>query len=140
MDESNATRSTRSTSHYYQRVSSGGRYTRLGFGHSRRQQRSLLLEAQDPLIDPRQAFVRDLKLYLELCISQGDEVLMMGDFNETIGVERNPTSAMISELGLVNLILTRHPAPLPATYARGCKCLDYGFGTRKVVESLLACG
>ena len=104
------------------------------------QQRSLLLDAQDPLTDPRQAFVRDLKTFLEACISQGDEVLLMGDFNETIGVERNPTSAMLSELSLVNLMLTRHLAPLPATYARGKKCLDYGFAARKVADALVACG
>lgn len=40
------------------------------------QQWSLLLDGQDPLTDPRQAFVRNLKSYLELCISQGDEVLL----------------------------------------------------------------
>jgi exonuclease III len=104
------------------------------------QQRSLLLDSEDQLTDPRQAFIRDLKLYLDLIISQGDEVLLMGDFNESVGVERNPTSSMLSELGLVNLMTNRHPTPLPATYARGRKCLDYGFATRKVADALVLCG
>ena len=87
------------------------------------QQRALLIDAEDRLSDPRQAFIRDLHAFLQLCISQGEEVLLLGDFNESIGNERNPTSStMLSGLGMVNLMLTRHQTPLPATYARGQKC------------------
>ena len=57
-------------------------------------------------------------------------------------MERNPTSAVLSELGLINLMLTRHSTPLPATstYARGRKGLDNGFATSHVVQALEACG
>ena len=104
------------------------------------QQRSLLLDSEDRLSDPREAFLRDLNAYLQSCKTNGEELLVMGDFNERIGVERNPTSAILSELGLINLMLTRHSTPLPATYARGRKCLDYGFATNHVVQALEACG
>ena len=111
-----------------------------GMVTSATQQRSLLLESDDCLSDPRAAFIRDLTVYLQECVSKGDELLVMGDFNERIGVERNPTSAMLSEFGLVNLMLSRHSAPLPVTYARGRKCLDYGFATAHVAQALVACG
>jgi exonuclease III len=111
-----------------------------GIVTSATQQRSLLLESEDRLSDPREAFLRDLKTYLKECVLKGDELLVMGDFNERIGVERNPTSSLLSEFGLVNLMLSRHPAPLPVTYARGRKCLDYGFASSHVVQSLVACG
>jgi hypothetical protein len=101
------------------------------------QQRSLLLESEDRLTDPREAFLRDLKVFLQECVSKGDELLVMGDFNERVGVERNP---LLSEFGFVNLMLSRHSAPLPVTYARGQKCLDYGFATAHVAQSLVACG
>jgi exonuclease III len=111
-----------------------------GIVTSATQQRSLLLEAEDRVTDPRAAFIRDLRMYLQGCVSHGDELLVMGDFNERIGVESNPTSAMLSEFGLVNLMLSRHQTPLPVTYARGRKCLDYGFATTHLVQSLVACG
>ena len=111
-----------------------------GMVTSATQQRSLLLESEDRLSDPREAFLRDLTVYLQECVSKGDELLVMGDFNERIGVEQNPTSAMLSEFGLVNLMLSRHSAPLPVTYARGRKCLDYGFATAHVAQALVACG
>ena len=104
------------------------------------QQRALLIDAEDRLSDPRQAFIRDLHAFLQLCISQGEEVLLLGDFNESIGNERNPTSSMLSGLGMVNLMLTRHQPPLPATCARGQQCLDYDFATSSVAKSLVACG
>ena len=111
-----------------------------GMVTSATQQRSLLLESEDRLSDPREAFLRDLKAFLQECVSKGDELLVMGDFNERVGVERNPTSALLSEFGFVNLMLSRHSAPLPVTYARGRKCLDYGFATAHVAKSLVACG
>ena len=104
------------------------------------QQRSFLLQAQDPITDPRSAFVRDLRLYLQTCLSQGDDVLIMGDFNEDIDRHQNPLASIFSEFGLVNLMSTRHSFPTPPTYARGRKCIDYGFGTPRAAQALQASG
>ena len=72
------------------------------------QQRSLLsVESEDRLSDPREACLRNSKTYLQACVLKGDELLVMGDFNERIEVERNPTSALLSEFGLVNLMLSQ---------------------------------
>jgi hypothetical protein len=48
------------------------------------QQRSLILLANDPVSDPRIAFKRDLSDYLRTCKSRGDEVILVGDFNENM--------------------------------------------------------
>ena len=104
------------------------------------QQRSLLLESQDPLREPRPAFVRDFQQYLQMCLSTNDDLLIMGDFNDTVGRDCNPLTTMMSELGLLNLMSVRHDVPPPPTYARGKKCLDYGFGTPRVTLALTACG
>jgi hypothetical protein len=64
----------------------------------------------------------------------------MGDFNDTIGCDCNPLTTMMSELGLLNLMSVRHDTPPPPKYARGKKCLDYGFGTPRVTLALTACG
>ena len=104
------------------------------------QQRSFLIQSQDPLTDPRSAFVRDLRLYLQSCLTQGDDLMLVGDFNEVIGQDPTPLTAMFSEFGLINLMTVRHSDPPPATYARGRKCIDYGFGTPRVANALEACG
>ena len=105
------------------------------------QQRSLLIQSQDPLTDPRSAFFCDIRLYLQSCLTQGDDLLIMGDFNEVIGRDPTPLTTMFSKFGLVNLMTVRHSDPQPAaTYARGRKCIDYGFGTPRVTNALRTCG
>ena len=104
------------------------------------QQRTLLLESQDPTSDPRSAFVRDFHLYLSQCITIGDDVMILGDFNEEVGRDRTPLTSLFSELGLVNLMKARHLGPVPPTYARGRKRLDYGFSTPRVALALKSCG
>ena len=50
------------------------------------QQQSFLIQAQDPIIAPRVAFRRDLGKYLQQCKNDGSDILLMGDFNEHIGL------------------------------------------------------
>ena len=83
------------------------------------QQRSLMLTVQDPLTYPRAAFVRDLSEYLRMLRQRGDEILLLGDFNETLGGRQSPLTDALSELNLVQLMSSKHPSPLPASYTRG---------------------
>ncbi|KAI2491604.1 hypothetical protein MHU86_22948 [Fragilaria crotonensis] len=103
------------------------------------QQRSLLIQANDSL-PPRQAFKRDLRSYLQTCITQGNEILLVGDFNEVFGSECDGISKLAAEFHLINLMQARHHQKPPATYARGKKCLDYGLATRRVAHALIQCG
>ena len=49
-------------------------------------------------------------------------------------------SLIASQLQLTNLMAVRHSGPLPATYARGTKCLDYALASKTVCEALVRAG
>jgi exonuclease III len=105
------------------------------------QQRSLLLQTSDSTNDPRTAFKRDLLQQLREYRQAGNEILLVGDFNETYGADPDGIASVTSELGLTHLMSHHHPGqPPPVTYARGVKCLDYAFGTQKVTEAIMAAG
>ena len=103
------------------------------------QQQSLLIQSQDS-ITPRKAFKRDLRSLLQTCITQGNDILLVGDFNEVFGAECDGISKLAAEFHLINLMQVRHHHTSPATYARGKKCLDYGLATRRVANALIQCG
>ncbi|KAI2499205.1 hypothetical protein MHU86_15303 [Fragilaria crotonensis] len=104
------------------------------------QQRSLLLQTGDTEQRPRKAFKRDLSVFLTERISRGEEILLVGDFNEVFGSELDGMSQIAADLRLVNLMQVRHHQSPPATYSRGKKCLDYGLATDHVAQALRSCG
>ena len=104
------------------------------------QQRSLLLKAQDPIDDPRRAFQRDLSHYLRQCRNNGEELILVGDFNDKLSGTPNAIEELTSECGLANIMANRHQELPPPTYARGRGCLDYGFATPHVLSALTQCG
>jgi hypothetical protein len=104
------------------------------------QQQSFLLQAQDPVTAPRVAFRRDLKKYLQKCKSDGSDILLVGDFNEHIGLEPGSMQQLMDQVGLVDIMKTQHTQTLPATYARGHRCLDYALATPHVVNSVFKGG
>ncbi|KAI2489539.1 hypothetical protein MHU86_25041 [Fragilaria crotonensis] len=103
------------------------------------QQQSLLVQSNDR-VTPRRAFKRDLCSFLRLRRTQGDELLLVGDFNEELGSEIDGMSQIAAEFQLLNLMRTRHSSKPPPTYARGRKCLDYGLATHHVASALIRCG
>ncbi|KAI2491614.1 hypothetical protein MHU86_22931 [Fragilaria crotonensis] len=105
-----------------------------------RQQQVLLIQDNDAIQEPRTAFRRDLHMKLRNFRSKGYELLVLGDFNEEFGSDSEGMEFLASDLGLVNLIPTKHPQKLPATYARGRSCLDYALATQKFQEALVKAG
>jgi exonuclease III len=103
------------------------------------QQQSLLIQTNDALT-PRRAFKRDLRSFLYSRRIQGDELLLVGDFNEVLGFEIDGMSQIAAEFQLLNLMQTRHHFKPPPTYSRGRRCLDYGLATHRVANALLRCG
>jgi exonuclease III len=112
----------------------------LGLTTAAAQQRSLLTQMNYSECNPRKAFKQDLRKYLRECISRGDELLLTGDFNESIDEHYNGMSRIATEFQLVDLMRSRSHLKAPATYARGRRRLDYGLATKKVAESLEAAG
>jgi hypothetical protein len=103
------------------------------------QQQSLLTQSNDSL-SPRKAFKRDLRRFLQERISHGEELILVGDFNEVFGSDTDGMSQIAAELHRLNVMQTRHQHKPPATYFRGRKCLDYGLATHRVANALLTCG
>ncbi|KAI2510607.1 hypothetical protein MHU86_3718 [Fragilaria crotonensis] len=104
------------------------------------QHRSLLLQSQDPVPNPRSAFRRDLLLALRSYQRAGSDILLVGDFNEAFGTDADGLSFIAGELQLINLSSSRHSSHVPATYSRGSKCLDYALGSPRLGAALIAMG
>ena len=104
------------------------------------QQQSVLFQLQDPINSPRKAFKRDLSQFVSQRISNGEEILIVGDFNEVFGSEIDGIIKMAADLNLTNLMKVRHSGDLPATYSRGRQCLDYGLASGKFTNALIRCG
>ena len=90
--------------------------------------------------EPRKAFKRDLRHLLQTLTARGDEIILVGDFNETIDAEFNGLGKIVADFQLVDLMRKRSEAPLPATYARGNRRLDFGLATRAAATALKFAG
>jgi hypothetical protein len=100
------------------------------------QQQSLLLQSQDVTSNPRTAFRRDLLTYLKLQQLKGNEILLVGDFNEPFGSDPEGMEKIATEIQLLDLMSIRHSSRPPATYARGHTRLDYALSTTHVAAAL----
>lgn len=104
------------------------------------QQQSFLIQEQDAITAPRVAFRRDLSRYLHSCRKQGEEILLMGDFNEQIGLDLDLMQKLMEENELVDVMTAQHSTSLPTTYARGQRCLDYALSAAKVLQAVRRAG
>ena len=104
------------------------------------QQQSLLIQRNDPIQAPRKAFRRDLARYLQECKSAGDEIMLLGDFNEVMGDDPDGMTFIAHKLELFDMMSSRHPYQPPVTYSRGRRCLDYGLATPLVIQAITRCG
>jgi hypothetical protein len=66
---------------------------------------------------------------------RGDEIILVGDFNETIDNAFTGLSKILADFHLTDLMQGRSATPFPATYARGKHRLDFGFATRQAALS-----
>ena len=104
------------------------------------QQASILLRSNDPIKTPRAAFRRDLQKHIQQSQSAGHDIILTGDFNETLGQDLDGLTKVISACNLVDVMSARHPETLPVTYSRGRRCLDYIFVSPRIVPAVTRCG
>ena len=121
----------------YQVVESG---SQTGKTTAASQQTSQLTQMNVTDCNPRRAFKHDLRSYLRECSARGDELLLLGDFNESIDGNFNGMSRIITDFFLVDLMKLRSNQKPPATYSRGRLRLDYGLATRRVADALVTAG
>jgi exonuclease III len=75
---------------------------------------------------PRQAFIRDLRQFIQTTQQTGDAIILCGDFNETMSEDQSGIASLATTCGLVDLFSVRLGQDnTPATYQRGHKRLDY---------------
>ena len=82
----------------------------------------------------------DLILYVQSLQAAGHSILIGGDFNESLGDNRNGMLRLVSDCRLFDAIADRHGALQFSTYQRGQKVLDYMFVTPDLIGSIWSCG
>ena len=86
----------------------------------------------------RQAFVKDLKKFLESKTTADNGVLLLGDFNEALGVTLEGMTKLVSDLNLVDICFQEIGDDNFNTFLTGKERLDYGLGTSWVAEAVAA--
>jgi exonuclease III len=98
------------------------------------QQKSMLIQRDDPIQAPRKAFRRDLTTFLQKCKDAGEEIMLLGDFNEVMGDDPEGMTAIAQKLELFDVMSSRHADNPPVTYSRGRRCLDFGLATPAIIQ------
>ena len=91
--------------------------------------------------DPRKAFIRDLKILVQQLRAADHDIILMGDFNESIGVKPEEMASVITEGRLTDAYCFRHGIDNEhPTYARGTKRVDYILVSQRLTEHIRATG
>jgi hypothetical protein len=84
------------------------------------QQWHLLRQQGDPQPDPGKRFHQDLDKFLQPHMAAGKELILLGDFNETLGGSFHGLDALINKYALLDLLPYHHGIDGEVeTYARG---------------------
>ena len=91
-----------------------------------RQMEADLFKKNGKIIDPRKALLEDLHKYIELEHSQGNNVFLMGDMNDNLGLNEGQINVFLHSLRMSITYHKRHGenSQLPPTHDRGKTCLD----------------
>jgi hypothetical protein len=89
--------------------------------------------------DPRKSFKTDLDSFLAPAHHEtGTEILLLGDFNKSIGELLQGIDAIINKYGLLDLMPYHHSIDGEVeTYSRGTKRIDYALGTQTINNSIV---
>jgi hypothetical protein len=91
--------------------------------------------------NPRQILITDLRALVSEIRREGHDIILMGDFNEQIGLDPHGMSSVLTAGGLIDSYITRHGIDKePATYARGKTRVDYIFISERLRPHLLRSG
>ena len=117
-------------------VCKGG--TTTGFTASAQQ--ASALRQQGDNAHPREAFKRDLEKFLDENMNQNDEAIIMGDYNEVIGAEKEGIHKVMENIGLIDIIAAVHGNDTPPTFSRGTQCIDYALATPGILPAVRKTG
>jgi hypothetical protein len=105
------------------------------------QQYRLLRLAGVLVPNPRQQCIDDLNRTVSMMIANHETVMIMGDFNESLGFALRLLGSVCASNDLFDVISNFHgeSAEIP-TYARGTKRLDYAVASASLRQLICACG
>ncbi len=101
----------------------------LGSLSAYQQQRYTLLDS-DIDVCPRTQILNDLRDFISKCKNDGEQLIVVGDFNED--VRGRSLTSFFSDLDLREVLLERHGNEAPNTYRDGTNPIDGIFGTRNI--------
>ena len=110
------------------------------------QQRAQIIEehalnTHDARLTPRESFIGDLQAFIQQSQANGDNIILLGDFNEEINTPSSGMERLASTCGLADLFSIRLGSPsIPATYQRGSKRLDYALLSPTLLAHVSAAG
>ena len=90
---------------------------------------------------PREVFIQDLQNFIKQVQTEGEEVILVGDFNKDITSPQSGMQKLATTCALVDLFSIRLGTPtLPPTYQRGAKCLDFILISPNLLHMIHAAG
>jgi exonuclease III len=99
------------------------------------------LRALDQQIDPRKAFIADLKSHILALHNKRETIILGGDFNEILGADNTGLLSILRAGDLVDTIHMNHPSEIDVPkYKRGGNRIDFIFISRHASEAVVACG
>ena len=105
------------------------------------QQFSMLQEAGRPNPERVRAHhARDLLEFVQSRRDKGDSMVVLGDFNETIGESNDGLTKLCSIQGMRDPVFETHRATDFSTHFSGSKCIDYILVDPDLLQSVRACG
>ena len=104
------------------------------------QQASMLFSGTGSRVHPRAQFRTDLTQFLTTCQTDHESILLLGDFNESLGADASGMSKICSNLALTDLCLQHHGSDDFSTYVRGSTRLDYALASPSIAAACRSCG
>ena len=109
-------------------------------------QQDSLLRAEASTTDtelraPRPAFCQDLTRFVQSSQADGSKILLVGDFNEPLGVTDNGMTNLARDCGIFDVYCQRLGTSLyPSTYINGKRRLDYALASPSVLAAVTRAG
>ena len=104
------------------------------------QQWSILKEQGHVHPNPRKQFYQDLDKTLSRLTTQGNLIILAGDFNSTLGEDPTGIDRILIKYNLADPIHYHHGQYNCPTYSRGTKCIDYILISQELLPSVNQCG
>ena len=91
--------------------------------------------------NPRKAFIQDIKELTKTLVKAEHDIILMGDFNESIGIKPTEMASVMAEGKLTDTYCFKHGLDKEKpTYARGTKRVDYILVSTRLLSHIRATG